>query len=220
MGKKFKVTLTEQEFGELLAKSLLGKLGLNQDAIKKMISGNNIGGTGDGDFTQIDLNTPDGYNTYKQIADKFISGRSSNLLGITGDMLAMAAKNSFNKYKKYVPVELAVAQLAAEGGFSNNPNARPIKTKNPFNVGNVDSGKNVYHPSVQNGIQTYYDLISRKYLTGNKTASDLLNNFVNADNKRYATGDYESMVKKLVSQAKKISEPIYASLTKKGSNIA
>jgi hypothetical protein len=229
MSKKFKVRLTEQEFGELLAKSLLDKIlggGFNKDEIKKILSSevptksDVTGGTGAGEFTEVDLNSSEGYNAYKQIADRFISGRSANLLGITGDMLASAAKNTFNKHKKYVPVELALAQLATEGGFSSNPNARPIKTKNPFNVGNVDSGKNVYHSSVQSGIQTYYDLIARRYLTGNKTASDLLKNFVNADNQRYATGGYEDTVRKIAAQAKGMSEPVFASIKKKGSDIA
>jgi hypothetical protein len=229
MGRKFKVRLTEDELSDLLAKSLIDKLlggGPNQDEIKKIISGDAVsktdttGGTGAGEFIEVDLNSPEGYNAYKQVADKFISSRSSNFLGITGDMLATAAKNTFNKYKKYVPVELAVAQLATEGGFSDNPNARPIKTKNPFNVGNTDNGKNIVHSSVQSGIQTYYDLIARRYLTGNKTASDLLKNFVNSDNQRYATGEYENTVKKIAAQAKGMSEPIFASLTKKGSDIA
>jgi len=229
MGKKFKVRLTEQEFGELLAKSLIDKIlggGLNKDEIKKMLSSevpsksNTTGGTGAGEFKEVDLNSSEGYNAYKQIADKFIQNRSSNLLGITGDMLATAAKNTFNKYKKYVPVELSLAQLAAEGGFSSNLNARPIKTKNPYNVGNTDNGKNITHPSVQDGIQTYYDLIARRYLAGNKTASDLVKNFVNADNQRYAGSGYEDLVRKIVGQAKNMSEPIFASLTKKGSDIA
>lgn len=229
MGRKFKIRLTEQEFGELLAKSLIDKIlggGIKPNEIKKILSSevpsksDVTGGTGAGEFTEVDLNSSEGYNAYKQIADKFITGRSSNLLGITGDMLANAAKNTFNKHKKYVPVELALAQLATEGGFSNNPNARPIRTKNPFNVGNTDNGKNVFHPSVQDGIQTYYDLIARRYLTGNKTASDLLKNFVNADNQRYATGGYEDTVRKIAAQAKGMSEPVFASLKKKGSDIA
>jgi len=240
MSEKFKIRLTEQELSDLLVKSIFGDTTgviknilsgngkLDQETLKKLIDGisssknktTNISSTGAGDFTRVDLNAPAGYNAYKEIADKFIQGRSSNLLGITGDMLAIAAKNSFNKYKKYVPVELAVAQLAAEGGFSNNPNARPIRTKNPFNVGNVDTGKNVYHSSTQDGIQTYFDLIASKYLTGDRTASDLLKNFTNYAGQRYATGNYETLVKKLASQAKGISEPIYASLTKKGSDIA
>jgi hypothetical protein len=106
MSRKFKVRLTEQEFGELLAKSLLDKIlggGFNKDEIKKILSSevptksDVTGGTGAGEFTEVDLNSSEGYNAYKQIADRFISGRSANLLGITGDMLASAAKNTFNK---------------------------------------------------------------------------------------------------------------------------
>jgi hypothetical protein len=225
MGKKFIVRISEQDLSDLLAKQILGSGDLFGDLFKGSKSSSSsssdneekssgYSGTG-GDFTEVDLNTPEGFDAYKKISDKFISSRSSNLLGITGEMLANGAKNAYNKYKKYVPAELSLAQLATEGGFSSNPNARPIKTKNPYNVGNTDNGKNINHGSVEDGIQAYYDLIARNYLSGGKTASDLLKNFVNKDGQRYATGEYEGLVGKIANQAKQMSEPIYAALTKK-----
>ena len=196
MGKKLVVRLTEQQLADLIAKNILGAEG---DFLKGLMRGmkggdekstepsstsssdssvkssSNMGG----EFPTLDLNKPEDFKAYQEIADKFISSRSANLLGIRGSMLADAAKNAQNKFGKYVPVELSLAQLAAEGGFSKDPKSRPIRTKNPYNVGNTDSGKNEFHSSVQSGIQRYYDLIAKDYLVGDKTASDLLNNFVN-----------------------------------------
>jgi hypothetical protein len=232
MGKKYIVRLTEQELAKLIAQNLLDPKGDNVlgNFIKGVLAGNtssgdssssdsktkgpSMSGSG-GKFDEIDLNSAEGYRAYEEIADNFIGGRSSNLLGIRGSMLADAAKNTFNRFNKYVPAELAVAQLAAEGGFSNDPKSRPIRTKNPFNVGNVDSGANVSHGSVQSGIQTYYDLIAKNYLSGNKTASDLLDNFVNSSGKRYATDrNYENKVSKIANQVQNMGQPIYASLNK------
>jgi hypothetical protein len=234
MGKKYIVRLTEQELADLIRKNLLNSKGDNviSDFIKKILSnkptissssndtkpsktkGPSMSGSGD-KFDEIDLNTTEGYNAYEEIADNFIEGRTSNLLGIRGSMLADAAKNTYNRFNKYVPAELALAQLAAEGGFSNDPKSRPIKTKNPFNVGNVDSGANVRHGSVQSGIQTYYNLIAKNYLSGSKTASDLLNNFVNSSGKRYATDrNYETKVSQIANQVKNMGQPVYASLEK------
>jgi hypothetical protein len=229
MGKKFTVRLTEQELADLITKHLMDPKGTNvlgnfikgvlgdtssSDDSKTFDSkGPSISGN-DGTFTTLDLTTSEGYKAYKEIADKFIDSRSDNLLGITGSMLADAAKNTFNQYKKYIPAELALAQLAIEGGFSSDPKSRPIRTKNPFNVGNVDTGKNIFHSSVQDGIQTYYNLIAKDYLTGGKTPSDLLNNFVNKNGQRYATASYEGPVRQLAQKAKQMAEPVYASLNK------
>ena len=241
MGKKYVVRLTEQQLANLIseqtgsdvvAKFIRNILSNNDSKISDKsdtdtkskdsdtnipVDGKSTGSPiikgGDTTFMTLDINTPEGYKAYKNIADNFISGRSSNLLGITGSMMAEAAKNAYNQYKKYVPAELALAQLATEGGFSNNPKARPIRTKNPFNVGNTDSGKNISHGSVQSGIQAYYDLIAKKYLSGNKTASDLLNNFVNSGGQRYASAkSYEDSVKQIAKSTRQKSEPIYASL--------
>ena len=217
MKKKSAILVTEQQFKEIILKSIID----NPEKFVKSFFGDLFGKSDQdkaedetskeagystaGDFQELDLNNPQDFKKYEEIANKFISSRSANLLNITGNMLANGAKTAYNNFSKYVPVELALAQLAQEGGFSPNPNARPIKTKNPFNVGNVDSGKNVTHNSVQSGIQTYYDLISKNYLTGGKTATDLLSNFVNSSGNRYA-GDknYEASLRKLSNQVKNL----------------
>ena len=233
MGKKYKILISEVEFTDLLVRNVFG--GKGKDVIGDILkdlkmdkkssddaettsvkSSSNTAG----EFAQLDLNNPEDYKAYEKVADNFISSRSSNLLGIKGSMLADAAKNTQNKFGKYVPVELSLAQLAAEGGFSKNPEARPIRTKNPYNVGNTDSGKNEFHTSVQSGIQRYYDLIAKDYLVGDKTASDLLNNFVNKNGHRYATAKYEGPVSQIANQVKNMSQPIFASLKKPDSNLA
>lgn len=160
-----------------------------------------------GKFSYIDVTKPEGFQLYAEICQKFIDARNSDA-GVTGQMMAECAKRNFSK--GYVPPELALAQLALEGGLSKNPNVRPRRTKNPFNVGNTDSGKNKFYSTVQEGVCGYYDLMTRKYLTPDKTADDLLKNFVNDKGYRYASGTYEPKLKEIVNSVSKYSEPLFA----------
>jgi hypothetical protein len=218
---KHKVLISEQDLVSLLTKAITS--GNFEEFLKLFTKEKNKNSSKDnlkktdlkktGEFLELDLNNPAHYDAYKKIADEFIRSRPSNLLNLNGTMFADSAKKAFNKYGRYVPVELSMAQLAAEGGFSNNPKARPIRTKNPYNVGNVDSGKNVFHSSVQSAIDTYYDLIAKNYLIPGKSASDLINNFVNKDNLRYAGAkNYEQVVKGIANRVKNISQSIFSSL--------
>jgi peptidoglycan hydrolase-like protein with peptidoglycan-binding domain len=176
---------------------------LNQ-YIDKVITG------GGAQFTDLDLTKSEDFEKYSKICQKFIDTRKPNLLNITGTMMATGAKQAFDKYQKFVPAELALAQLATEGGIGNNdPNSRPIKTRNPFNVGNVDSGSNVQYGNVQDSINVYYNLIAKNYLGKGKTANDLANNFVNHSGNRYASGEtYEKILNQVASQANKIAQTI------------
>lgn len=193
---------------------LLKQRGVKSEDLKQYIDSAVTTGGGE-NFTDLDLSTEEGLNAYAQICQRFIDRRRPNLLGITGDMMARGAKGAFDTYHKYVPPELALAQLVAEGGIGNgNAQSRPIRTRNPFNVGNTDSGANVEHNDVQSGINTYYNLIAKDYLVKGRTASDLVKNFVNKSGNRYASADYEPIINKLAGEANRIAAPVYASLNK------
>lgn len=156
-------------------------------------------------FTVLDLNNSQDYERYKNICQEYINHRNPNAK-VSGEMMASCAKKYFSR--GYVPPELALAQLTLEGGLSKNPNAKPIKTKNPFNVGNVDSGKVNVKPSFEDGVCLYYDLMTSRYLSSDKSPEDLLQNFVNVRGQRYASAeDYEQDLNSLVGTIKKVTEP-------------
>jgi peptidoglycan hydrolase-like protein with peptidoglycan-binding domain len=191
--------------------SMVSKLelkGVTEEELKKLIDEVKSGGSAD--FTDLDLMTDEGYSKYSEICDKFIKTRQPNLLEINGGMMAGSAKRAFEKYHKYVPPELALAQLATEGGIGNSdPNSRPIRTKNPFNVGNTDDGSNIDMGAVQEGINAYYNLIARSYLGKGKSAKDLVQDFVNHDGNHYATaGTYEKVVNQIARQANRIAQTV------------
>jgi len=154
----------------------------------------------DVNLSSIDITTTEGFEKYSDICEKFISKRKPNPLGISGKMLANGAKDAFTNTGNLVPPELALAQLALEGGIGNkNTNIRPIRTRNPFNVGNT-SQKNKNFSSVQEAINNYFNLIAKRYLSKDKNVNDLLNNFVNLKNNRYANENpnYESDLKSII----------------------
>lgn len=161
-------------------------------------------------FTDLDLNTQEGYNKYAAISQKFIDIHQPNPLKISGEMIAHGAKLGFNRHGKYVPPELALSQLLLEGGIGNNDlTSRPIRTKNPFNVGNVDTGANVNYSNVQASINKYFDLIASKYLGGAANATALLQNFQNKFGHRYASNKkYESNLAAIVMDVNKIAQQV------------
>ena len=194
-----------------MAQSMATKLelkGVTKEQLTQLIDKVTTGGSDV--FTDLDLMTEEGYKMYAKICDIFINSRKPNLLNITGDMMASSAKRIFEKRSKYVPPELALGQLAAEGGIGNSDaNTPPIKTKNPFNVGNTDDGSRIDHSSVQSGIDAYYDLIAKDYIGKGKTAQDLIYNFVNHNNSRYAGApNYEKVVGSIAKQVNKIAKSL------------
>jgi len=159
----------------------------------------------EGNFTYLDMNDAESFKVYAEICQNFIDKRNPNA-GVDGQMMAECSKKYFSQ--GYVPPELALAQLALEGGLSKDESVRPRRTKNPFNVGNTDSGKNKYFSTVKEGVCAYYDLMVRRYLTGGKKAGDLLSNFVNVNGHRYASGSYEPKLRSIVASVSNLSDMV------------
>lgn len=183
----------------------LKEKGVKSEDLNKFIDPITSGGGAS--FTDIDVLDDMGYQKYAKICQTFIDKRNPSAQ-IKGDMLARAAKNSVISYHKYVPPELALAQLALEGGLSSDPTARPIKTNNPFNVGNTETGSK-YYSTIQDGVNSYYRLLAHNYLGSGKTANDLIRSFVNKDNNNYSgkdDGKYEAQLSQIAREANKIAQ--------------
>lgn len=158
-------------------------------------------------FTRLDLKNEQDLATYARICQDYIVSRGPNPLNITGEMMANSAKRAFDKWSQYVPPELALSQLVLEGGIGNpDLETRPIRTKNPFNVGNTDSGQNINMSTVSEGIDRYFDLMCTMYLVGGKTPEDLVRNFKNKRGSRYASSEtYEKNLRRIIPEVNRIS---------------
>jgi len=168
-----------------------------------------VNASDDSMFTPLDLKTPEGFKAYADIAQKWINKQNPSS-PIKGEMLANGAKAALDSHGSYIPPQLALAQLTMEGGLSKDPKVKPIRTKNPFNVGNVDSGAVVKHNNWQSGIDAYFKTMAKNYIvpSQNKTAPGLLKKFVNVNNQRYASApDYE---KKITSTITNINKTVSA----------
>jgi hypothetical protein len=156
-------------------------------------------------FTPLDLKTPAGFKAYADISQKWIN-KTNPSSPIKGEMLANGAKKALLDHGSYIPPQLALAQLTMEGGLSRDTSNKPIRTKNPFNVGNVDSGAVVKHNDWQSGIDAYFKTMAKSYVVPSKgkTATSLLNKFVNVDNNRYAsTPNYEKVITSTITNINK-----------------
>ena len=81
------------------------------------------------------------------------------------DEIADTILTASNEYK--VDPRLALAQGILEGHFGANPDAgRSRRTRNLYNVGNVDGGRDNYYSSYTDGIRDYARLMNQEYNWG------------------------------------------------------
>lgn len=202
-GQTSNITATPTMITKLI--EMLKQRGVKPEDLTNLMDPVNSGG---GEmFTDLNLNDDQGYQKYMKICQKFINMRNPSAI-VSGEMMASAARNAFQQNHKYVPPELALAQLTAEGGLSSNPHDRPIRTRNPFDVGNTETGSKSFG-SVQDAVNAYYQLITKNYIGNGKTASDLSKNFVDKNNQRYATSTtYELDLNKIAREANQVAKSI------------
>ncbi len=109
--------------------------------------------------------------------------------------------------KDWIPLELWLAQAIIESNLWTSW-WRPTKTKNMFNVGNVDNWSNKYMNTREEWIEKYTTLIKEKYSNKNWLiiTEDLLNNwFKNKDWKKYATDwEYTNKLSNIIKDIKEV----------------
>lgn len=107
----------------------------------------------------------------------------------------------------HVEARLALAQGIAECHFGMNPAAKRSRaTRNIFNVGNVDNGRNRSFRSYAAGIETYFQLMAREYCyrdEGSIVTAEMMikHDFNRPRGGRYATApSYTQTIAKLVKK--------------------
>lgn len=109
--------------------------------------------------------------------------------------------------KKWIPLELWLAQAIIESNLWTSW-WRPTKTKNMFNVGNIDNWSNKYMNTREEWIEKYTTLIKEKYSNENwlVITQDLLNNwFKNKDWNKYATdSEYTNKLSNIIKDIKEV----------------
>ena len=143
------------------------------------------------------VNSGINWDDYEVKADKYFKRFKTPM---TGKMLRTAAESTYKKTKVQVPLELALSQAQFEsmmGTKGRNPST------NPYNVGEFDEGTKIKFKTMDEGVQRYFDLMSKDYLRTN-TLDNLLTNFVNYQGNRYASDkDYEKKIKAQVEFIRK-----------------
>lgn len=135
-----------------------------------------------------------------QEIDKYVQTYSNQTQLNTGKLIDLAEQYN-------IDIKFILAQSHIESHFGTKGLAK--KTNSIFNVGAFDRltynqiHGNYKYENINESLEPYLKLLSTKYLVNNKTIYDLMDNFVDINNKRYASDKkYE---KKLKSTYNKIN---------------
>ena len=158
----------------------------------------------DGALNQAPVSMNKNFSMDQSTIQGFIDKYSDNKSPVTAqDVMDVSAKYG-------VPVEFILAQGRLESNFGTK--GRGARTKNIYNVGNVTAGDTMAKDSTEqkknskdmgdwvNGLESYADLMVRRYRPSDGDWNKLLEEFVNNDGLRYATDpDYEKTLSSIIS---------------------
>lgn len=132
------------------------------------------------------------FNEYKLKADLYLSQPIFKGTPLNGEILSLAARNAYDSTGIILPLELALAQAQWESGMGRL--GRSPK-KNPYNIGEHDTGTVIYFKSTFDGVQAYYYIMCKEYLSC-KSLNELFINYTNCYNYRYSSKlTYEDIIK-------------------------
>lgn len=133
------------------------------------------------------------FTDYQERAAVYLNQERWKNSPIKPDMLVLAAYNAYDSSGVLLPVELALAQAQLESSMGMKGRS---PDKNPYNVGEYDSGTVMWFETTFDGIQAYYYFMVRDYLKC-KSINTLFKSFTNCNGKRYASNpEYEIKVSK------------------------
>lgn len=131
------------------------------------------------------------FKDYKKRADVYLSREIFKGTPLSGELLSLCARNTYDSTGILVPVEFALLQAQFESSMGLE--GRSPKN-NPFNIGESTKGTTQWFNTTFDGAQAYYYIMANNYLRC-KTVEELLLNFTNCNGHRYAEFDgYESML--------------------------
>jgi len=140
------------------------------------------------------------FKDYKLRADLYLNRPIFKGTPLNGDILSLCAINAYDSTGILLPVELALSQAQWESGMGREGKS-PIK--NPYNIGEHDSGTVKWFESTFDGVQAYYYFMCNNYLRC-KSIDELFYNFTDCGGHRYASGEqYEEKVRSLYYSIKK-----------------
>jgi hypothetical protein len=131
------------------------------------------------------------FHNYETDAQVYLDRDVFSGTPITGKILSTCEKNTYDSTGVIVPLELALSQAQWESGMGRFGKSAKC---NPYNVGEWDRGTMWKYSTTEEGVQAYFNLIAKDYLS-NKSVDQLLINFVNDNGHRYASStSYENHI--------------------------